>query len=93
MIRIPPHLAYWIGDKMKVIFLRTISSAPWQEEIGFIRFVDGKIDFSKVPSSVEEMLESGIMVSGKTFYPTDGLEFMKNLPKAFSGSMFRVRID
>lgn len=78
---------------MKVTFLRTISSAPWQEEIGAVRFINEKIDFSQVPSGIKETLTSGIMVGTKMLYPTDGLEFMQNLPKAFSGSMFRARLD
>ena len=78
---------------MKVTFLKTISSEPWQQEIGFIRSVEGKIDFSNVPSSVEEMLKSGIMIRGKMIYPEDGIVFLENLPKAFSGSVFRARID
>jgi len=75
---------------MIVQFYKTKNDGT-QEEIGTAELENERVVFSDMNSFMkDELRDFGILYNGRKYFPEEGLEFLKVLPKVFSGSMFRA---
>lgn len=68
-----------------------VTTEKGQEEAGYAALKDGKIIFEGLSVQLIEDLKRGIIgYREKVYKPEDGIDFLRNLKYAFTGSLIRA---